>query len=321
MMHKALAAPARATTDGRPGFSVQWIGAAAGRALAAGSRGAVHAVFRRSFYLCGEDGGFACLGPPSLGLGPLNALTALPDGIDWRASGLRAGAPFRIAGRRLQVAGRFTFDLAEARHWRPTHGLVTADFGRSLARLAAAAQTLAPAEGFGVLVPDLALGACNLALRAAALGPLLRPTLGGVGALAAWLRAAVAAPDAQIPAPPREAARLIGAGPGLTPSGDDLIGGALIALRAAGRGGPANRLAAWALPLARAGTGAISAAHLACAAQGEGAGALHDLLAAPGSDVSRHLTAIDAIGHCSGWDALAGAVAALAAHHRAMRSR
>jgi len=51
---------------------------------------------------------------------------------------------------------------------------------------------------------------------------------------------------------------------------------------------------------------------LACAAEGEGAAALHDMLAALGNPVAPgfagHLDAIDAIGHTSGWDALAGAV-------------
>ena len=120
--------------------------------------------------------------------------------------------------------------------------------------------------------------------------------------------------------PPEKAEVLIGLGPGLTPSGDDFIGGAMVALRALGWGALADRLAEWALPLAEKRTGRISRAHLACAAEGEGAEALHEAIRAMGSSeefsdgkLSGCVDALDAIGHTSGWDALAGAAAAAVA--------
>lgn len=113
---------------------------------------------------------------------------------------------------------------------------------------------------------------------------------------------------------PHGAASLIGLGPGLTPAGDDLVGGALVALRIAGRHACAARVADWALRLATRRTSRISRAHLACAAQGEGGAALHALLAAllaGRGSMSREIDAIDAIGHTSGWDAAAGAALVL----------
>jgi hypothetical protein len=105
--------------------------------------------------------------------------------------------------------------------------------------------------------------------------------------------------------------RLLGLGPGLTPSGDDLIGGALVALHALGYPELADRLAVALLPAARERTNAISLAHLAAAADGEGSAALHEALgalSAPGTPgLGERLRAVDAIGHSSGWDALAGA--------------
>ena len=63
------------------------------------------------------------------------------------------------------------------------------------------------------------------------------------------------------------------------------------------------------------GTNAISRAHLAAAARGFGGAALHrilnDLLTGKGGALAARLAAIDRIGHCSGWDALAGAAIAL----------
>ncbi len=124
-----------------------------------------------------------------------------------------------------------------------------------------------------------------------------------VKALARWLAAPEGAPQA--------AAGLIGLGPGLTPSGDDLIGGALCALHATGRSDVAAHLAAWALPLAKDGTNRISQAHLACAAEGECGEAVNDAITALLSGVLPDLARIDAIGHTSGWDALAGVALAL----------
>ena len=101
---------------------------------------------------------------------------------------------------------------------------------------------------------------------------------------------------------------LIGLGPGLTPAGDDFVGGAMIALRAFDHGALAERIAAWALPLARSNTNRISRAHLECAAAGEGHEALHDLLC---TFEGKHLERLARIGHTSGLDAAAGALLAL----------
>ncbi len=107
--------------------------------------------------------------------------------------------------------------------------------------------------------------------------------------------------------------KLIGLGPGLTPAGDDFAGGAMIALRAcgtaAGHAALADRIAAWALPLAQERTNRISRAHLACAAQGEGHEALHDLLTF--RDPEKDLARLARVGHTSGLDAAAGALLAL----------
>jgi len=110
-----------------------------------------------------------------------------------------------------------------------------------------------------------------------------------------------------------EAAQLIGLGPGLTPSGDDYLGGVLVALRWVGRGAQADSLWRWLEPRLSERTSAISAAHLAAAAGGEVHEALHDLLtdlaAWESPDLVPRLSRLDALGHTSGWDALAGIVA------------
>jgi hypothetical protein len=110
---------------------------------------------------------------------------------------------------------------------------------------------------------------------------------------------------------------LIGLGPGLTPSGDDFLCGAMATLRYLGRGEVAGRLAERVLPPARSGTSLISACYLRCAAQGEASEVLFNVLAcvvSGGKDgLDAHLDAVDAVGHTSGWDSLAGAAAVCAA--------
>jgi hypothetical protein len=110
-----------------------------------------------------------------------------------------------------------------------------------------------------------------------------------------------------------EAAQLIGLGPGLTPSGDDYLGGVLIGLRWVGRAQQADSLWRWLEPRLAGATSPISAAHLAAAAGGEAHEALHQVLDDLGAwqapDLLPGLARLDAVGHTSGWDALAGVVA------------
>jgi hypothetical protein len=142
-----------------------------------------------------------------------------------------------------------------------------------------------PAEGLGCLV----IGSGN------ALSVHAQPAL---EALERWLRGNALDAEAQA---------LIGLGPGLTPSGDDYLGGMLVALHALGREPQARALWRWLQPrLSR--TSPISAAHLEAASAGEAHETLHDALADP--SLVSHLRKL---GHCSGWDGLAGAVAVLRA--------
>lgn len=177
-------------------------------------------------------------------------------------------------GERLAIS---TQDAAE---WQPPLLRTAVDFGL----LCEKARHRLPAEGLGCLV----IGAHN------ALSGHAQPAL---EALERWLVGNALASEAE---------QLIGLGPGLTPSGDDYFGGMLVALRLTGRGMQAEGLWRWLQPRLKDRTSAISAAHLAAAAAGEAHEALHEVL-----NGSLDLDRLDAVGHCSGWDALAGAAAVL----------
>lgn len=152
-----------------------------------------------------------------------------------------------------------------------------------------------------------------------------RPPAGGLGVLAfgahnalcAFAQPALEALDAWLAGRELEAAaeRLIGLGPGLTPSGDDYLGGILVALHIAGRPAKARDLWRWLAPRLAARTSGLSAAHLAAAAHGEAHESLHACIAALAcGDAGARRQALEQLsshGRFSGWDALAGARAVL----------
>ena len=116
-----------------------------------------------------------------------------------------------------------------------------------------------------------------------------------------------------------EAARpLLGLGEGLTPSGDDLVGGALFACPLSGRTDPA-----WDAAIARVVAGArvrthpISARLLADLAAGEAWAPLHDLasslVCADMNTAHRSARELTTLGDSSGWSLLAGVVVGLSA--------
>ena len=114
-----------------------------------------------------------------------------------------------------------------------------------------------------------------------------------------------------------EAARpLLGLGEGLTPSGDDLVGGALFACPLSGRTDPAwDAAIARLVADARLRTHPISARLLADLAAGEAWAPLHDLASALACvDVNaahRSARELTTLGDSSGWSLLAGVVVGL----------
>lgn len=142
-----------------------------------------------------------------------------------------------------------------------------------------------------------------------------------------WLRAAGADARAFAAACATDQARraaeaalpLVGLGPGLTPAGDDFVGAAFFARLLLG---PATSRPAWirAAGLVRAraarATHPVSAALLDDLLRGEGPAALHALTALLASEVpvERGVAvgqAVLRLGHSSGWDLVAGLLAAL----------
>jgi hypothetical protein len=302
-------------------FTARSCGGAARRGVAEIGAGRVAAVFQRSFYIETPSGALVCIGPLGMGPGPLNLLCEIPPDVDWPSLGLRQDMWVRREGDALRIGETIGIPLAGIVEWhpppRPAHSLAALAAGLAVLAGIVQGRTEIPVlarnavgmeTGFMRLVPALARGAFAEARKLTLHDPLLRLAWSGIAALAHWLEA----PRRAVPVDALDG--LLGLGPGLTPSGDDSLGGALVALAALGRRDVAARLAAAILPRAAQRTNAISSAHLACAAAGEGAGALHDFLAAlltaNASDIEAAVAALGSIGHSSGWDMMAGAALA-----------
>lgn len=194
-------------------------------------------------------------------------------------------------------------DLVAARTWRPPtivrrpspHALATAG-----ARLRGSLEDVGEPRGLGAW----------LAGRAPEF------PLASIGPAAGCLARACASGEAADVA--GAAAALIGLGPGLTPAGDDFVGGACFAraVLAPDVPDPAWRCAvAEVRGLARARTHPVSAALLADLTEGQGWAPLHDLARAlAAADDAAALAAartVVRLGHSSGWDLLAGVLAAV----------
>lgn len=289
-----------ADLGGSRAAEITYVGRVARRAMRDGARGCVEAVFERSFYVV-LDGQWICMGPHTLGPGPLNALWSPPDALALPAP----GAPVTLAGETLNV------DRRAFAHARP--GPEPMPFfprpwtAGTLARGLRAFDELAPGS-----VPKE--GLCGLIC-----GHLHLPRYAGPAeAPAAHLGELVRRRARDRVTPKADAARLaalLGLGPGLTPSGDDLLGGALATLAAIGFADLRDAIWAGIGPDARSRTNDIALAHLRAAAEGESAPALADaidaLLSGSAQELSSALDGVAAVGHTSGWDALAGVIVVL----------
>jgi hypothetical protein len=178
---------------------------------------------------------------------------------------------------------------------------------RGLDTLANLTEARLPTEGLGRF-----LLACHNTFPATAESRAAAPS---IKVLENWLHESFAA---LIPRSPdnESVAALLGLGPGLTPSGDDFLGGMLIALHVCGKIIVQKQLY---IPIAALleTTGPVSRAHLQAAAIGEGSESLHRvfyaLLKADVVKLASEVDSIDRIGHTSGWDTLAGIATVLRA--------
>jgi hypothetical protein len=295
-----MTAHVRTPLDGATIIPIRRAGVVAAEFCKTPAGAEVAAVFERSFYLRSGDL-FVCVGAPAIRNGPLTLIA------DMRAArlGLHPGQPARIVENRIAI-GATTFTCERCEPWRPpgwppaTARSVLAQARETVVQRAA---TDAPAEGFGRAIAEVPLDA---------FGRIARRRLARLRSSLVESVAARSAPA--IVEPVRD---LVGLGPGLTPSGDDVLIGALALLDAlAHHHADACTMRAnlaHAVSHAPPGlTSPLSHCFLRVAAAGHIGANLHAAVSSCVSgDADAAIAAIRDIGHSSGWDMMAGIVAAL----------
>jgi hypothetical protein len=275
-----------------------------------GFSGTVLAVLSGTIYLSLPDGEIFWIGPEG---SPLHRRCILVSPVPKAAPGEICSWRFP----RLTFGGGPFIDLRAAREWNPPglgarESVSLEGFWVCFRRLLGVLSLLDFQDGMGRAIP---------LVRALAEGwppPILPPTciMGRARDLA--LELARACLDGDFPSVIRKGKEMIGWGPGLTPSGDDFLGGMFFAARSLHQVHPEDsrwnedavlELLGW----AKIRTHPISHAILCDLALGHGPAPLHDLIGGllEGRDLDPVMEAamrLTAIGHSSGWDMLAGAV-------------
>lgn len=274
-------------------------------ALQQNTMATVVASFDRSFYLQ-TDHGVICVASDCLYDGPINILIRASDRWPtWFHLGIAVGQRWTMRGELLsRINGpKMDIDFGAALAWwpkPPTWHLQRRKAAHALDGLRKLAGFRCRSDGLLGLVLDRSIEPTSATGRAA-MAPLGLVRKHAV----TWLRDG----DLRITA---GLGNLLGFGPGLTPSGDDLIAGLLIACHYTGHGKAALALWRRLENAAKKRTTPISFAHLSAAGQGLGAAPFHDLLDALMENrtdrISKTLDAVAGIGHCSGLDAVGGLV-------------
>ena len=290
-------------------YSVRQCGCVASRILRDGTMGRVSAVFDRSFYVELEDG-LACVGTGALDASPLNLCTSAPENIDWRASGLRQNSRVSIFSGWLRVGERFHFCLRDAANWAPDQVFGPIEVAKIRSGLTQFRNTCTgriPGEGLGCFISR-----DNICVGEDSIRKLAKES---IDSLHAWSVESIRDRSHSHSLDIQALNALIGMGPGLTPSGDDFIGGLMIVLHRLGEKKTCRQLWDATRGYALAIGSPITRAHLSAASEGLGSAGLHRamdaVIEADLETIPAVLADIDRIGHTSGWDAIAGVIVGL----------
>ena len=271
----------------------------------AGLVGHVCASFRRCCYLQTLDGEVLCIAEEILGRGPLTVSISLDEGMDLQVLGVSEGTSVSVEGGCIHISS-LALDLEGALVWRPqppaiAPGNLAPEAAR---RLAVAMSPQTPPDGLGCLLPHVENLGAGQAVEAGCVSALGTLSTTAVTCMVNGLLSG--------DAPSTEAGvrGLLGLGPGLTPSGDDLLVGLLLALHA-GRPSTAGTLARIVAQHGPSMTGMISVAILKQAPLGYGSEAIHQVIEAlvsgvPEDEMLHKAGVLRGAGHTSGWDTLVG---------------
>jgi hypothetical protein len=296
-----------ATHDGLADAAVVPIlrcGVLAAEACRRGGDLTIAAVFARCIYLR-SGATFLCVAEPTLGNGPLTLVADLRAHRGLAGLGLRVGQRAQVSDRGITIGNAVSFRINDSPTWHQPRWpavAVTEESVKAAASVSRRAMRAAP-DGFARAALGMPETAGDLFARTA------RTHIAG---FRSWLSGAAIPDDAG--ALPAAVGGLVGLGPGLTPSGDDFLVGALALLDAIGQRGVREKLVQ-AIALIPPGlTSDLSLCLLRTAAAGHIGEMTHRLVSSViAGDADAAIATAATIGHSSGWDMLAGIATALSA--------
>lgn len=264
----------------------------------------VEAIFERSFYLRSGDE-FICVGEPDIGNGPFTLIGNLGP---LSGLGLRPGRSATVCDRHIMIGNSIRLTLDKSESWRSPQWPICPSPIRLIdtcAALAWRAAIDAPEEG-------LARHVSGIPEASRRQPPLVRIARPRFASFERWLSGVLDARHARIMAFEGAIQGLIGLGPGLTPSGDDFLVGALALLDAIGERDAHVALARAIIDALPGSTGPLSACFLRAAADAHVGENLHHAVSSViACDVDAAIAAVENIGHSSGWDMMAGIMTTL----------
>ena len=284
----------------------------------------VIASFSRSCWLETPGGRLFAVADHELGEGPLTVGIELPDGPTLSELGVNPGTELVADGVDFRLGDRLILRTAAAHPWCPAPLGPRAsndEVARRLWALIDSVSADAPAEGLAPLIGHLGQLAYGEVPGPAEVDIVPRLAMPHVTLLAEGVV------HGNVDAMDQAVRGLIGLGPGLTPSGDDMLGGLMVALRTAL--GPVSRnegplpgfsqssrvpiVSELSQSIIRhtTRTNRISAALLEQAALGVGSAAQHQVVRCllefmPATGLETAVAKLVRWGHTSGWDSFTG---------------
>jgi len=287
-----------------------------------GFSGKVLSVLSTTAYLVGGNGEILWMSQEGLAMHRRCILVSFSPGA------ICIGQNFFVDGPFLRISDEVILDLDPATEWKPPdvgpkHPKPLTVVRSCVRRLVKAVTTLGNAKGFGQMIPQMSPRISSMtsspvdgnkwAISHA--DPLLAKARSSI------LDLAMACLTFDMTEVARRGRELVGLGPGLTPSGDDFLGGLLFAAHSLKTAYPQDfnweeepvlDLINWASTQ----THSISHAILRDHAFGHGPKPLHDVVVSllNGQDLSRTMGGTErllGIGETSGWDILAGMLTAM----------
>jgi hypothetical protein len=238
--------------------------------------------------------------------------------------GLTAGSQFRVEDRHLKLDPDFIVDLEGLSLWSAPS--IDSLYVLSSSGLPAQIDSvfsrldLSNAQGFGQFIPDILSVSRNQSSFSTHTDAILAFAQPHV------LKMAHACLNHQLEETCRIADRLIGLGSGLTPSGDDFIGGLLFAHQVLRAAYPDTVFGELAMPVEiyRSRTHPISFTLLRDLANGHGIEPLHHILnsllsSKPIENIEYLISQLTQVGNSTGWDLLAGLLTGLLVTHQTHR--